>query len=166
MTSGSGTASFAPNANTPGATVTVSQYGTKEFTWTEVNGSCSDNDAVTVNFYEQPLPMQDQVVMNVILTLCLNASASVGTGTWTMTSGSGIATFAPNANTPGATVTVSHMALKNLPGQRLMEYATMMMQSPLISMSNLLQMPELEVMSVILTLTLWQAQVLEQVPGQ
>ena len=55
MTSGTGTATFAPNANTPGATVTVSQYGTKEFTWTEVNGSCSDNDAVTVNFYEQPV---------------------------------------------------------------------------------------------------------------
>ncbi|MFN2379169.1 MAG: PKD domain-containing protein [Bacteroidales bacterium] len=55
MTSGSGTASFSPDANTPDATVTVSEYGTKEFTWTEVNGACSDAAGITVNFYEQPV---------------------------------------------------------------------------------------------------------------
>ena len=35
-----------------------------------------------------------------------------------MTSGSGTATYSPNANTPGATVTVMHMVQKNLHGQK------------------------------------------------
>ncbi len=112
MTSGGGTASFAPNANTPGATVTVSSYGTKEFTWTEVNGTCSDNDVVTINFYEQPVADAGAGGDECDYDFDLNATASVGTGTWTMTSGTGIATFVPNANTPGATVTVSQYGTK------------------------------------------------------
>ena len=76
-----------PNANTPGATVTVSGYGTKEFTWTETNGSCSDNDAVTINFYEQPTANAGAGGDECDLTFVLNATASVGTGVWTMTNG-------------------------------------------------------------------------------
>ena len=37
-TTGPGTATFTPDANTPSATVTVSEYGTYTFTWTEVSG--------------------------------------------------------------------------------------------------------------------------------
>ena len=59
MTSGSGTATYVPNANDPNAQVIVSAYGTKQFTWTEVNGVCSDNDVITVNFYQQPTIQDD-----------------------------------------------------------------------------------------------------------
>ncbi len=41
MTSGTGTATFSPDAQSPTATVTVSDYGTKIFTWTVTNGPCS-----------------------------------------------------------------------------------------------------------------------------
>ena len=54
MTSGTGTATFSPNASSPTATVTVSEYGTKVFTWTVTNGPCSVSSSVTVNFYQQP----------------------------------------------------------------------------------------------------------------
>ncbi len=54
MTSGTGTAMFTPAPTDPAATVTVSEYGTKVFTWTEVNGLCSTSSNITVNFYQQP----------------------------------------------------------------------------------------------------------------
>ncbi len=54
MTTGSGTATFSPDENSPLATVTVSDYGNKKFAWTEVNGSCNDSDTISVSFYEQP----------------------------------------------------------------------------------------------------------------
>ncbi len=56
MTVGTGTASFVPSANDPNALVTVSEFGAKEFSWKEINGTCADSAAITVNFYEQPLP--------------------------------------------------------------------------------------------------------------
>ena len=54
--SGTGNASFDENANDPDATVTVDEYGTYVFRWTEVNGLCSDYAEVTVNFNLQPTP--------------------------------------------------------------------------------------------------------------
>ncbi len=67
MTAGTGTASFVPNANDPNAAATVSEYGTKEFTWTEINGTCVDSAAITVNFYEQPVANAGAEAMNVTL---------------------------------------------------------------------------------------------------
>ncbi len=55
QSAGPGTASFAPDAGTPDATVTVDLFGTYQFTWTETNGTCSDDSTITVNFYEQPI---------------------------------------------------------------------------------------------------------------
>ncbi|GAH12505.1 unnamed protein product, partial [marine sediment metagenome] len=55
MTDGTGTAMFSPNTNDSNAVVTVTEYGTKEFTWTEVNGTCSDTATIEVNFFEQPV---------------------------------------------------------------------------------------------------------------
>src|ERR1035437_8789917 len=54
-TSGPGTATYAPNANTANAAVTVSEYGTYSFTWTEVSGQCSSSSTITVNFNLQPV---------------------------------------------------------------------------------------------------------------
>ncbi len=106
-TAGSGNAVFAPNANTPNATVTVDAYDTYQFTWTELNGTCTDNASVTVNFYEQPAANAGPGGDECDLDFALQATPSVGTGTWTKTSGPGTATFTPNENDPNATVTVS-----------------------------------------------------------
>ncbi|NOY38220.1 MAG: hypothetical protein GXO83_11690, partial [Chlorobi bacterium] len=105
--SGPGTASFAPDANTSNATVTVTTYGTYVFRWTEVSGSCSDFDEITVNFYEQPVANAGSGGDECDLDFVLGATPSVGTGTWTKQSGPGTTLFTPDANTPNATVTVS-----------------------------------------------------------
>ncbi|NMC37081.1 MAG: T9SS type B sorting domain-containing protein [Bacteroidales bacterium] len=107
MTSGTGTATFAPNANSPTATVTVSTYGTKVFTWTEVNGTCTNSAAVTVNFYQQPVAEAGPGGNNCGNVYSLNAVPSVGTGTWSRVSGPGNVTFTPNANTPNAKANIS-----------------------------------------------------------
>ncbi|MDZ7739330.1 MAG: gliding motility-associated C-terminal domain-containing protein [Bacteroidales bacterium] len=112
MTGGTGTASFLPGASDPNATVEVSDYGTKEFTWTEVNGSCSDAAAVTVNFYEQPVADAGSGGDECDLDYVLNATGSAGTGTWTMTGGTGTASFLPGASDPNATVEVSDYGTK------------------------------------------------------
>ncbi|MFC2116464.1 hypothetical protein ACFLTU_08300, partial [Bacteroidota bacterium] len=105
-TAGAGTVIFTPNANDPNATVTVPDYGSYDFTWTEVIGSCSDFDVITVNFYEQPAADAGSGGDECDLDFVLDATPSVGTGTWTKTVGSGNSSFAPNGNDPDATVTV------------------------------------------------------------
>jgi gliding motility-associated-like protein len=106
-TSGPGTATFSPDTHAANGTVTVSSYGTYIFTWTEINGTCSSSAAVTVNFYRQPVANPGQGGNECDLNFNLKAVPSIGTGTWTKTTGPGNATFAPNANTPSATVTVT-----------------------------------------------------------
>lgn len=101
------TATFSPSSNSPTAIATVSAYGTYTFTWTETNGTCSASSSVTVNFYRQPVASAGTGGNNCGLSYILNGSLDIGTGTWTRTAGPGTATFTPNANTPGATVTVS-----------------------------------------------------------
>jgi hypothetical protein len=105
---GPGTVTFTPNANAPGATATVSSYGTYNFTWSEVNGLCSNNNSITVNFYLQPeanagVPGSAACGSH---TFTLDAILSSGTGVWSYT-GPGTAVFSPDATTPGAEVTVS-----------------------------------------------------------
>jgi trimeric autotransporter adhesin len=107
MISGTGNAVFAPSANTPSAVVTVSEYGTKLFTWTEVNGICTGSDTITVNFYQQPTANAGTGGNNCGLEFNFNAIPSLGTGTWTMESGPGSATFLPNPNLANANVTVN-----------------------------------------------------------
>jgi gliding motility-associated-like protein len=107
MTSGTGTATFSPNATSPTATVTVSEYGTKIFTWTVTNGPCSASSSVTVNFYQQPVANPGPGGNNCGLIFYFNAVPSSGTGTWTRVSGPGTATFSPNNHDPGAKVTVT-----------------------------------------------------------
>ena len=86
-TSGPGTETFTPDATTPDATVTVDAYGTYEFTWTEVNGICSDDSTIIVHFYEPPIADAGQDV-----SLCfgeesqLNASGGI-TYSWSPETG-------------------------------------------------------------------------------
>ena len=112
MTSGTGTASFSPNANDPNALATVTTYGTKQFTWTEVNGTCSNAAAITVNFYQQPVANAGTGGNECDLNFLLHATPSVGTGTWTMTSGTGTASYSTNANDPNAIATVTTYGTK------------------------------------------------------
>ena len=107
MTSGEGTATFSPDAHSPTATVTVSDYGTKVFTWTVTNGPCTASSNVAVNFYEQPLANAGQGGNNCGLEFYLNALPSAGTGTWTRVSGPGTVSFSPDNHAPDARATVS-----------------------------------------------------------
>ncbi|MDP4222848.1 MAG: gliding motility-associated C-terminal domain-containing protein [Bacteroidota bacterium] len=107
MTSGTGTATFSPDAHSPVATVTVSESGTKVFTWTVIRGVCSSSSSVTVNFNQQPSANAGTGGNNCGLEFYLSAVPSVGTGTWTKVSGPGTATFSPNTHTPNAKVTVT-----------------------------------------------------------
>jgi hypothetical protein len=92
QTSGLGTSSF-DNSNSPSALVTVSQYGTYTFTWTEVNGTCSDSELITVNFYDQPIADAGVGGDECDLDFSLSALPSVGSGVWTQTSGAGTSVF-------------------------------------------------------------------------
>lgn len=102
---GAGTAFF-NNANNVTTTVTVDTYGSYDFTWTEVNGPCTDNATITVNFYEQPVADAGNGGSECDLDFNLDATPSVGNGVWTV-SGPGTATFTPADTDPDATVTVS-----------------------------------------------------------
>ena len=105
--SGPGTAAFSPNANSPTAIVTVSDYGTYIFRWIEVSNTCSDTSEVAVNFFEQPVAKAGPGGNNCGLQYYLEAVPSVGSGIWTKTSGPGTAAFNPSANDPHAMVVVS-----------------------------------------------------------
>ena len=107
MASGTGTASFSPSASSPSATVTVSDYGTKIFTWTVINGPCSASSDVTVNFNQPPLANAGPGGNNCGLEFYFNAVPSSGTGTWTRVSGPGTARYSPDNHDPNAMVTVN-----------------------------------------------------------
>ncbi len=90
-TLGPGIASFTPDAGTPNALVTVDAYGSYGFTWMEVNGTCSDDSKITVNFYEQPVANAgpDQIpdfLREITMQAELTGSE---TGEWSVVSGSG-----------------------------------------------------------------------------
>jgi hypothetical protein len=107
LTSGPGIVSFAPDANSATATVSVSEYGTYVFSWTEISGSCSKSSTITVNFYLQPVANAGTGGNNCGLQFNLNGTLNAGTGTWSRVSGPGNVTFSPNANSATASVTVT-----------------------------------------------------------
>lgn len=107
MSAGTGTAVFFPDANSPSATVTVSEYGTKIFTWTVTNGTCSASSDVTVSFSRPPVANAGTGGNNCGLEFYFNAVPSSGTGTWTRVSGPGTARYSPDNHDPSARVTVS-----------------------------------------------------------
>ena len=94
LVTGPGTAVFNDTIS-PNDTVTVSSYGTYVFMWTEVNGVCTDNDTVTVAFFQQPIADAGIGGNECDLDYTLVATASSGTGTWTQLSGTGVTNFVP-----------------------------------------------------------------------
>ncbi|TNF25931.1 MAG: HYR domain-containing protein [Bacteroidetes bacterium] len=96
---------FFNNPNNVNTTVVVDTYGSYEFTWTETNGTCSDNASITVNFYQQPIADAGLGGSECDLDFSLSADASIGNGIWT-SAGPGSATFSPSDSDPAATVTV------------------------------------------------------------
>lgn len=101
---GPGNASFT-SVNSETGQVTVDAEGTYVFTWSVVNGICTDDASISVDFYVQPVANAGAGGSECDLDFELNGTASVGTGTWTYT-GPGTASFSPSANDPAATVTV------------------------------------------------------------
>lgn len=96
---------FSDNSD-PAASVTMDDFGTFTFTWTESDPSgCTTSDDIDVVFLEQPIADAgpDQVACG--FEFDLGALPSAGTGTWT-TTGTGVV-FAPGPDAPDATVTVS-----------------------------------------------------------
>ncbi len=104
---GPGTVIFTPNANSPSAVATVSEYGVYTFTWTELNLTCSSSSNVTVSFFQRPVANPGSGGNNCGPDFLLNAVPSVGIGTWTKTAGPGTVSFNPNSGTSTAVVTVS-----------------------------------------------------------
>ncbi|MCB9185755.1 MAG: HYR domain-containing protein [Flavobacteriales bacterium] len=102
--SGPGLATFVNDLD-PATDVSVAAYGTYTFTWTEINGTCSDVASVTVNFYEQPVAVAGAGGNECDLDFLLQAAPSVGTGEWSQNSGPGTGTFS-NSTSPTTLVTV------------------------------------------------------------
>jgi hypothetical protein len=104
--SGPGIAFYTNNSSAT-ASVMVSVSGIYTFTYTVTNGTCTASDQVTVNFNVLPVSDAGQDGSECDFDFILNAAPTVGIGTWTQLSGPGTSAFAPNANDPAATVTVT-----------------------------------------------------------
>ncbi len=105
---GPGTSNF-NNPNSPNATVTVDNYGTYTYRWTETNGACSDFAEIVVNFYETPVA--DAGIDGEVCgkdagnPFTLDGNPSVGIGTWTQQSGPGSSSITdPSAATTDVSI--------------------------------------------------------------
>ncbi len=107
MTGGSGAASFHPDASSSNATVTVTEYGPKVFTWTVINGPCSAVSNVSVTFFEQPEANPGAGGNICGLEAGLGAVPGPGSGSWSVVSGPGHVSFNPGPNIPDPRVTVT-----------------------------------------------------------
>ncbi len=89
------------NSSSAISTVTASSYGTYNFTWTITNGTCSDQDNVSITFDEQPVAnagSDDHICGN---NYTLGATPSVGMGMWTVTP-AGLSIIPPSNPTANA----------------------------------------------------------------
>lgn len=101
-------ASFDPGPQRHDATVTVEEYGTFTFRWTETNWQCPASSEVTVTFYEQPFDVYagENQDLHYIFETSMNAVIPdrmvSATGHWELLDGSGTVVF---PNDPGSPVT-------------------------------------------------------------
>ena len=104
-TSSDPSASFG-NVNDPNTSVSVSGYGTVNFTWTENNGGCTDADVVVVNFINMPPASaggdEDTCGLSYALT---GSSVGAGSGLWTSSDPSAVFV---DATSPNTSVSVSN----------------------------------------------------------
>ncbi len=76
----------------PATETTVDQYGARQFTWTEYNWQCSDDDQVQIIFNEQPAAAEagpDQALDFTYTTQLEAVTPLAGSGKWTVVSGAG-----------------------------------------------------------------------------
>ncbi len=106
LLSGPGSALFSPSADVANAAVTVSQPGSYDILWTESDGICSNDSAITINFTEIPAAQAGTGGDICGSDYQLAALPSIGTGTWTLESGPGTASFVPSAEVPDPIVSV------------------------------------------------------------
>jgi gliding motility-associated-like protein len=111
--SGSGNATFSPDANTADAIVTVTAYGSYTFGWTVVNGTCSTSATVIVVFIQQPPANAGSGGDVCGKSFTMSAPVTTGLGTWAKISGPGNAVFTPDNHHPDATVTVDQFGSYN-----------------------------------------------------
>jgi trimeric autotransporter adhesin len=104
--SGPGNVTFSPDANTANATVTVTVYGSYTFSWTVVNGACSNSSNVTIAFIQQSAANAGSGGDVCTNNFIFNALVTTGTGTWTKVTGPGNAVFTPDVHKANAKVTV------------------------------------------------------------
>ncbi len=115
---------FAPNANTPNATVTVNAAGSYTFTWTEDNGGgCVDSDDVVIQFSDL------SYVDNVVQSTCGNADGEI-----TLTANDGIpgynysitgaAPFQTNGNFTGLVANTYNILIEDAIGCQVTGTAT------------------------------------------
>ncbi|SMO49869.1 gliding motility-associated C-terminal domain-containing protein [Saccharicrinis carchari] len=108
LTNGPGNATFEPeNADVPKTEVTVDAFGTYEFMWTEVNGTCADQASITVSFVQLPSGNAGQDTLVCDLEHTLDAIPGNGAGSWRISEGPGNGLFSPSNNDPNAEVVVS-----------------------------------------------------------
>jgi gliding motility-associated-like protein len=63
--------------------VTVTNYGSYQFIWSEFNVMCGDADTTTMTFFQTPISNAGSVDSICGLVMNLNAKPSVGSGIWT-----------------------------------------------------------------------------------
>jgi hypothetical protein len=88
--------------------VTVDAYGSYTFTWTETNGTCSDFDEVSVEFWESPVFTSagaDITQCNTGVFTMGATAPTVGTGTWSEVGGPTAGLVITNVNSATTTVT-------------------------------------------------------------
>ncbi|MDA3910052.1 MAG: PKD domain-containing protein, partial [Bacteroidales bacterium] len=104
----SGNANFNP-ATGATTTITVSNPGTYQFTLTEYNGSCFEQDQVLVTFISAPQP---NIVSNVDTVCgtntCLQVNNVNGEGFWTASATGGINTYFDDNTDPNTCVTIDN----------------------------------------------------------
>ena len=105
--SGPGKVTFSPNNRTPDAVVTVSEYGSYVFRWTETSVGCTKSADITVSFFEMLGANAGPGGDECDLDFQLNAVPGGVQGTWSKVGGPGNATFTPDIHHPDAVVSVS-----------------------------------------------------------
>jgi gliding motility-associated-like protein len=103
---GPSAAVFTPDANMPNPSVTVEEYGTHQFRWTETNWQCLASAEISVTFYEQPSEVfaGDDQSLHFIFETGMEAELPAGIssvyGIWEQLEGSGNIVFPDDPGTP------------------------------------------------------------------
>ncbi len=89
---GTGTITFG-DANVYNTTATADAYGTYILQWEIVNGTCTTNDPVTINYAEAAAAGPDQDICGVLVANLAGNEETIGVGTWTRIGGAGTGTI-------------------------------------------------------------------------